>query len=539
MIPDLIQPRLTEIGISDPTVSLSVLVLGVLIFNFVVLISYLTIIYPYFYSPFRHLPRPKGEIPLLGQATTPYTKPLGSTYSKWMNTIPNNGIIAYRSIFNQDRLLLTSPKAIAEVLVHNTYAYMKHPAERSVIGRFLGDGLTISEGDTHKFQRKLLTPVYSGKNVKGFYGVFWDKAVELVYCLEEQLLVNTNARGVEEIGQWATRTTMDIIGLALLGKNFNCLSGDGTNSSLFKAYQEIFTWAPEKDVFMALNRVMPRTLVSRLPWWVNERIDVTSAALRSACKELVRKKMEEFRRSGGQGDDVLSIMLRGGGWDFEGLVEQSLTLIAAGHETSASAFTWTVHLLATHQPAQERLRDELLSVIPTILSRDQPPSAETLVATLDSLPYLTAVINESLRLSPPVPLIRRVSKHSTALLNHPIPANTQILISPYAINCCEELWGSDSEDFKPERWLDHDTSNVNVHGRAVSNYANLTFSHGGRNCIGQGFARAELRTLIAVFVSSFRFEKADPNETVVPVGIVSVRPRGGLRIKIEKVEDRY
>ncbi|KAL4955457.1 cytochrome P450 [Aspergillus filifer] len=545
MILDLIQTYITESSrrISDPSISLSLLVLWFFFINITFLVTYLTIIYPYFYSPFRHLPRPKGEIPLLGQGTTPYTKPLGSTYLKWTNTISNSGIITYRTIFNQDRLLLTSPKAIAEILVHNTYAYTKHPAERSVIGRFLGDGLTISEGDTHKLQRKLLTPVYSGRNVRGFYGVFWNKAVELADSLQESLshspVNDTESCHVKEISHWATRTTMDIIGLASLGKDFDCLSGNGSSSALFKAYQEIFTWTPEKDVFMALNRVLPRTLVSWLPWWVNERIDATSTALRYACERLVREKMDELRSSGGQGNDLLSIMTKGGGWDFEGLVEQLLTIIAAGHETSASAFTWTVHLLATHNIAQERLRSELWCVIPTLLSREEPPSAEVLSTTLDSLPYLTAVINESLRLSPPVPLIRRVSKHSSTLLNYSVPANTHILISPYAVNRSRDLWGPDAEAFKPERWLDAVTGKVNNHGGAMSNYANLTFSHGGRSCIGQGFARAELKTLIAVFVSRFRFEMADPGETVVPVGIVSVRPRCGLRIRVQKVEDIY
>ncbi|KAL4946417.1 hypothetical protein BDV06DRAFT_208712 [Aspergillus oleicola] len=542
MILDLIQLYLTENKISDPRVSVSLLVLGFFIFNLVLLLIYLTVIYPYFYSPFRHLPRPKGEIPLLGQATTPYTKPLGSTYVQWMATIPNSGLIAYRSIFNQDRLILTSPKAIAEVLVHNTYAYTKHPAERSVIARFLGDGLTISEGDTHRMQRKLLTPVYSGKNVKGFYTMFWNKAAELAESLEESHsrrgTPNNKGYTVEEIRYWATRTTMDIIGLASLGKDFKCLNGDGLNSDLFKAYQEIFTWAPEKDIFMALNRVLPRTLVSWLPWWVNERIDITSAALRNACEELVREKMDVYRSNDGEGEDLLSIMMRGGGWDFGGLVEQLLTIIAAGHETSASAFTWTAHLLATHRPAQEKLRSKLLTVIPSLLSQSPPPDPETLSQTLDSLPYLTAVINESLRLSPPVPLIRRVSKVSTTLLNHPIPAHTHILISPYAINRAPSLWGSEAESFKPERWIDPDTGKTNNHGGVVRNYANLTFSHGARSCIGQGFAMVELRTLIAVFVTRYRFEMDVPGERVVPVGIVSVRPRDGLRLRIQKVEEK-
>ena len=350
---------------ADPRVSLALLAAAFFVLNFLFLLTYLTIIYPYFYSPFRHLPRPKvrttslspiprksskpskdnaneniqGEIPLLGQHTSPYTKPLGSTYLKWILSTPNQGLITYRSILNQDRLLVTSPKAIAEVLVHNTYAYTKHPSERSVIQRFLGNGLTISEGEEHRFQRKAMTPIYALRNIRSFYGLFWAKGVELVNCLEEALLPPSHANihggncGVEEeeLNQWANRTTMDIIGLAALGRDFGCLSGDGVESDLFQTYQEIFTWAPEKDVFMALNRVLPRTLVQWLPWRVNERIYVTSATLRDACRGLVTDKMDEFRRQGGEGKDLISRMMRFGGWEAEGLVEQLLTIIAAGY----------------------------------------------------------------------------------------------------------------------------------------------------------------------------------------------------------------
>lgn len=347
---------------ADPRVSLALLAAAFFVLNFLFLLTYLTIIYPYFYSPFRHLPRPKvlttsltphrtqsskdnaneniqGEIPLLGQHTNPYTKPLGSTYLKWILSTPNQGLITYRSILNQDRLLVTSPKAIAEVLVHNTYAYTKHPSERSVIQRFLGNGLTISEGKEHRFQRKAMTPIYALRNIRSFYGLFWAKGVELVNCLEEALLPPSHANihggncGVEEeeLNQWANRTTMDIIGLAALGRDFGCLSGDGVESDLFQTYQEIFTWAPEKDVFMALNRVLPRTLVQWLPWRVNERIYVTSATLRDTCRGLVTDKMDEFRRQGGEGEDLISRMMRFGGWEAEGLVEQLLTIIAAGY----------------------------------------------------------------------------------------------------------------------------------------------------------------------------------------------------------------
>jgi cytochrome P450 len=172
-----------------------------------------------------------------------------------------------------------------------------------------------------------LTPIYAVRNIRAFYDVFFRKGVALVEALEQKVPTETSCE--VEINQWANRATMDIIGLAALGNEFGCL--DGAKSELFDTYQEIFTWAPEKDVFMALNRVLPRGFVQWLPWRVNERIDVTSATLRGICRGLVRQRIGEFRESGGKGEDLVARMMRMGSWETEGLVEQLLTVIAAGY----------------------------------------------------------------------------------------------------------------------------------------------------------------------------------------------------------------
>ncbi|KAL2840673.1 cytochrome P450 [Aspergillus pseudoustus] len=522
----------TSFSTSNPRTSLSLLVASFFIIDLVLFLSWLIIIYPYFYSPFRHLPRPKGEIPIVGQFKGPYTKPLGSTYLKWLTTVSNDGLITYRSILNQDRILLTCPKAIAEVLVSNTYAYTKHPNEISVIRRFLGNGLTISEGAEHRFQRKVMTAIYAVRNIRAFYEVFWKKGVELVKALEETTTGSLTGGCEVEISQWANRATIDIIGLAALGKDFSCL--DGAKSDLFETYQEIFTWAPEKDVFMALNRILPKGFAQWLPWKVNERIDATSATLRDICRGLVRERIDKVRKSDGKGDDLIGRMIGMGGWEVEELVEQLLTVIAAGHETSASSFTWACYLLGQNQPAQDRLRSELKEIIPQLFAQD--PSSDSLAATLDNLPYLNAVCNEVLRFIPPVPLMRRVATIPTSILGHEIPPGTQIILCPYAINRSPELWGPDAGEFKPERWISPETGKANNDGGMGSNYAYMTFSHGARSCIGQNFAKAELRTLVAVFVARFRFQLARPNREAVPVGIISVRPRDGLVLRVERVD---
>ncbi|KAL2870606.1 cytochrome P450 [Aspergillus lucknowensis] len=392
---------------------------------------------------------------------------------------------------------------------------------------------TQVNGAEHRFQRRLMTPLYALRNVREFYGVFWKKAVQLTDALERKLsAIDGGVCGVEEINTWANRTTMDVIGLAALGKEFGCL--DGARSELFETYQEIFTWVPEKDVFMALIRILPRGFVQWLPWNVNERIDVTSATVRGICRELVRDKAEKFKRSDGKDGDLVSRMMRMRWQGLEGLVEQLLTIIAAGHETSASAFTWACSMLARNPRVQERLRAELLQVIPSLFTGD--PTFDTIAVMLENLPYLTAVCNEVLRFIPPVPLIRRISIIPTTILGHAIPAGTQVLLCPYAINRNPGLWGPDAEEFKPERWISPETGKANNDGGMGSNFANLTFSHGPRSCIGQNFAKAELRTLVAVFVSRFRFALAQPDENIVPVGIISVRPRDGLHLRIERVE---
>lgn len=168
-----------------------------------------------------------------------------------------------------------------------------------------------------------------------------------------------------------------------------------------------------------------------------------------------------------------------------------------------------------------------------LLAVDIQEGSASLSCLLDSLPYLNAVCNEVLRFYPPVPLIRRYSITPTTILGQTIPAGTRVILCPWASNRNPLHWGPDAGVFKPERWIDPVTGRCNKEGGMSSNYANLKFSHGPRSCIGQNFAKAELRTLVAVFVSKFKFQMAVPGEKIVPVGIVSVRPKDGMHLKIE------
>jgi cytochrome P450 len=151
------------------------------------------------------------------------------------------------------------------------------------------------------------------------------------------------------------------------------------------------------------------------------------------------------------------------------------------------------------------------------------------------MPYLNGVCNEVLRLFPTIPVTARMAVRDTTVAGIVVPAKTIVMVVPWAINRSPALWGPDAEEFVPERWIDKETGRASMSGGTGSNYAFVTFLHGPRSCIGERFARAELRALLAAFVGSFEMQMADPNEVVVPGGTVTSRPMNGMKLKLAPV----
>lgn len=458
-----------------------------------------------------------------------------------MKEIPNDGLLHFRGFFNAPRLIVTDPKVLGELLVTKAYDFEKPAPARNFLRKIIGDGLIIVEGDDHRFLRKNMMPVFSYRHIKNLYPIFWQKSIQLMHGMEQEIAEKEQdsnpGNAVVEVNHWATKVTVDIIGLAAMGKDFQSLKNN--DDPLVQVYEELLEPTFEKQLYFLLNMLFPQKIISNIPWKINDRQKIILGTLNSVTSGLVKDKKQSIKTESDSHKDILSNCLKSENFSDPQLVDQLLTFLAAGHETTSSALTWTTYLLAIHPEIQKAVRAEVREAIPSPTSADADESFD-LAATLESLPILNGVCNEALRLYPTVPLTIRETVNPTSLAGQALPVGTQIMLPIHAMNRLPAFWGEDAAEFNPERWIDTDEKTgerrPNNSGGAPSNYVNLTFLHGPRSCIGQGFAKAELRCLAAAVVGRFTMEMADPNEVVVASGVITTKPKNGMNLRMKPVE---
>lgn len=259
--------------------------------------------------------------------------------------------------------------------------------------------------------------------------------------------------------------------------------------------------------------------------------------IRGSCQEMIREKQLAQKQAAAMPtNDILGALLSSSEVSFTEteMVEQLLTFLAAGHETTAAALAWAIFACCKYPEMEQRLREEIWANIDGT-AWDAGNDVTVPDTDLAKLTYLQAFCNEVLRVWPPVPQTVREAARDTTLDGHFIPKGTQFIIAPWATNTAKALWGPDAADFRPERWLESPT------GGCKSNYANTTFLAGPRSCIGSGFAKGEFQCLVTAWVGRFetRFAKDGENwkePRVSFIGGISAKPKPGWKVKVKSVE---
>ena len=318
-------------------------------------------------------------------------------------------------------------------------------------------------------------PAFQYRHIKDLYPTFWDKSAEMIKVVSQIIKDDKdkdhNGASILDFADWLSRCTLDIIGVAGMGYEFNAIHDP--NAELNRSYRTVFTPTTQAKILAFLGQLVPIPLLRLLPLKRNDDIASAAATIRGASRRLIQekqRKLADVEKRETLGKDILSVALASGGFTVENLVDQTMTFLAAGHETTSTATQWALVALSQHPEMQTRLRNEIRKVLPSI-----DDNTRMTAEAMDSLPYLHAVCSEVLRFYAPVPFTRREAVKDTTIIGQFIPKGTNIVIVPYAINFSKELWGEDAEQFNPDRWLGEKRKN---NGGAESNYANLTFLHG-------------------------------------------------------------
>ncbi|KAK5132899.1 hypothetical protein LTR04_004812, partial [Oleoguttula sp. CCFEE 6159] len=256
-----------------------------------------------------------------GHASRILKEPSGAPFREWVEHVPNDGLIRYKFLFNKERVLLTSPKALGEVLVTKNYEFIKPPHLRSGLGRILGIGILLAEGEEHKRQRKLLSPAFAFRHVKDLYPLFWSKSIESVAAMTASIKqasgTTEKPSNIIEIGNWASRATLDIIGVAGLGQDFHAI--EDPDNELNQTYRSLFSPGRAARVLQLAGMFLPFWLLKRLPVKRNDEIEAASNLIKRTCYDLVQAKKAKMAKGERTDNDILSVALESGGFSDEDL----------------------------------------------------------------------------------------------------------------------------------------------------------------------------------------------------------------------------
>ncbi len=393
----------------------------------------------------------------------------------------------------------STPDYAREVLVNQARKVIKgRGLQRSK--RIFGEGLLTSEGDTHLRQRRLSQPAFGRQRLQKYGEAMIDFAARY------------RAR-------WQTGEIRDMhhelmqLTLAIVGKTLFDTDIERESAEVGKALDAFM------DAFGLLLLPFAEVL-EKLP--IPRMRAVTSAV--ATLDRIIYQMIAERRADGKDHGDLLSMLMAAQDVDHDGtrmsdvqLRDEAVTLLLAGHETTANALTWTLYLLSQHRDVEDKLRDELRTVL-----GDRPPT----VADYPRLVYTEKVISESLRMFPPAWVMVRQVIEPLQLGEHTLEVGSMVVVSPYVFHHNPKYF-PDPKRFDPERFSPEAKA-------ARPRFTFIPFSAGPRNCIGEGFAWMEAVLVLSTLLQKWQFRLVD-DQKVEPEPLITLRPKFGMRMRLQSV----
>ncbi|KAF7316493.1 hypothetical protein MIND_00168400 [Mycena indigotica] len=511
------------------------------------LFVYRIFLYPTFLSPLRNVPGPGLQNPVLGQYLTVIQEEVCIPMREW--TKVHGRTVRYFGLFGKERILFISPEALHQMFVQEWLSYPRPAFLRNILGLVAGYGLLTVTGDEHKQLRKAMNPAFSLSNLMAQTEMYYDHIESLVEILKEQLR-NASGEHIVPIYPWAGKLTLDIICDTAFG--YKTRSLHDTDNELATAYHQLVSLQSLRNIaqlaaFMSLPGFAKfttsewgyrnRRILRFLPSGGSLELLVDCMhRIRGISAQMLREKIVDLSVSPhdiGTKKDIMSLLVQARQAELElnptttdvisdkAMIDQILTFLSAGHETTASGISWTLWLLAKDPESQHRLREE---IAPVYAANPRPD-----YRTLKSLSWLDCVINESLRVLPPVPLTIREAGKTAYVDGVLVPKGTIITCPIRVVNTWKHVWGEDAEDFRPSRWLEPMSKDYNP------TYSHFPFIAGPHACIGKTMAVSEMKAVIFALIANFEFEPAYEGQIARSAAAITMKPEDGMPLRVTAI----
>lgn len=387
--------------------------------------------------------------------------------------------------------------------------YPKNPNTYSWFSYLIGKGLIVANGDEHRIQRKRITPLFHMAVLKRTVPVMVDATKELLKALRKHKDEYTPAKAL-----FALHTMRVIVGLAF--------GGDFDSVWMLKAWEKVehafndWTWG-----WCVFGEIWNHIPIPAAAGFSKARM-----AIRSKLEEVIeirRAKLIEMEEQGLELDEadqsnLLYVLLQsnnaeGEAWTTEEIIDQAITFLFAGHDTSSVSLSWALYYMSKHPECLAKLRDEADRVL-----GDRDPTHED----LKDLHYTNNFIKECLRMRPPVPLVDRITSTDVEIAGVKLPAGTYLSVFLWNV-CRDARYYKNPDEFQPERWSS-DAPPPDV-------FSHVPFSAGPRICIGNKFALQEIQIAVAMIARDLDIAH-DPTLKVVPAFEGVMVPRN-LKLKFQ------
>jgi len=411
------------------------------------------------------------------------------------------------NILGQRLFIVNCPAGVQHVFVTNSRNYRKSPSNSATLTPLLGRGLFVSEGELWNRQRKVMTPAVAHSRLAE-YG-------RIIVAAGAEMLDGWAARGAApfelDVNEPFTLLTAEVISQIMFGYRLGPLG-----VTLYEAFKEYQASA---------GRVHVAEIVG-IPDWLPQP---GRRRGRKAVEKFDSVLLEIIATGRGRGveapDDMLNMLLsfrddQGNPMEPALVRDEVASIFLAGHETTAITLAWAFYLLDRHPGVEARVHDE----VDRVFGDRAPAPGDT-----EHLVFCRAVIDETLRLFPPVHVFSRQAIEADEVCGHKVPKGSFVVVASWLLHRHKLFW-EDPQEFRPERFLPENADKID-------RFAYIPFGTGPRVCLGKHLGLLEATLLFAMTARRFRL-RLKPGAQVEPLGRMTLRPRWGMPMTVEPRGDQ-